>query len=71
LILNKEPIVIFKRNCHVTEKSEAIACARRSWSSRLKCGESKKKNRKSWRDEEEVRHKGSLAQKRFRYFRFR
>jgi hypothetical protein len=30
LIRNEKPIVLFERNCHVTDKSEAIACARRS-----------------------------------------
>jgi hypothetical protein len=31
----EKPIVLFENNCHVTEKSEAIACARRCWSSQL------------------------------------
>jgi hypothetical protein len=35
LIRNEKPIVLFERNCHVTEKSEAIVCARRCRSSRL------------------------------------
>jgi hypothetical protein len=30
-----EPIVLFERHCHVTKKSEAIACARICRSSRL------------------------------------
>jgi arginine/lysine/ornithine decarboxylase len=29
LIHKEKQIVLFDRNCHVTEKSEAIACARR------------------------------------------
>jgi hypothetical protein len=29
LTRNEKPIVLLERNCHVTEKSEAIACARR------------------------------------------
>jgi hypothetical protein len=29
-IRNEKPIVLFERNCHVTEKSEAIACERSS-----------------------------------------
>jgi hypothetical protein len=28
LIRNEKTIVLFKRHCHLTEKSEAIACAR-------------------------------------------
>jgi hypothetical protein len=36
VIHNKKPIVLFDKNCHVTEKSEAIACARRCRSSQLK-----------------------------------
>jgi hypothetical protein len=36
LIRNKKKtIVLFERNCHLTEKSEAIACASRCRSSRL------------------------------------
>jgi hypothetical protein len=35
LIRNEKPIVLFERHCHATEKSEAIACARRCRSSRL------------------------------------
>jgi hypothetical protein len=35
LIRNKKTIVLFERNCHATEKSEAIACARRCRSHRL------------------------------------
>jgi hypothetical protein len=33
-ILKEKPIVLFERHCHVTEKLEAIACARRCRSSR-------------------------------------
>jgi hypothetical protein len=33
---NEKTIVLFERHCHVTEKSEAIACARICWSSWLK-----------------------------------
>jgi hypothetical protein len=29
LIHNKKTIVLFERHCHMNEKSEAIACARR------------------------------------------
>jgi hypothetical protein len=35
LIRNEEPIVLFEKHCHATEKSEDIACARRYKSSRL------------------------------------
>jgi hypothetical protein len=35
LIRNEKPIVFFERSCHVTEKSEAIAFARRCRSSQL------------------------------------
>jgi hypothetical protein len=35
LIRNKKPIVHFERNCHATEKSEAIACTRRCRSFQL------------------------------------
>jgi hypothetical protein len=59
----KKPIVLFERNCHVTEKSEAIACARRCRSSRYQGGGSKRKKMKKWRAEEEERHMGSLTQK--------
>jgi hypothetical protein len=31
----KKTIVLFERNCHVNDKLEAIACARRCQSSRL------------------------------------
>jgi hypothetical protein len=31
----KKPIVLFERNCHVTEKAETMACARRCRSSRF------------------------------------
>jgi hypothetical protein len=47
----------------VTEKSEAIACARRCRSSRLTRWWTKKNNRKKWRAEEEERHKGLLTKK--------
>jgi hypothetical protein len=36
LIRNEKTIVLFERHCHATEKSEAVACARRCRSSRLK-----------------------------------
>jgi hypothetical protein len=49
----------------VTEKSEAIACARSWRSSRLKGGGHEKNNRKKWRAEEEERHKWSLTIKNF------
>jgi hypothetical protein len=35
LIRNKKPIILFERHCHATEKSEAIACVRRCWSSQI------------------------------------
>jgi hypothetical protein len=34
-IRNEKPIVLFERNCHATEKSEAIVCVRICQSSRL------------------------------------
>jgi hypothetical protein len=63
LICNKKPIVLFERHCHATEKSEAIACARRCRSSWLTRWWTPKNNQKKWRAEEEERHKGSLTQK--------
>jgi hypothetical protein len=63
LIRNKKTIVLFERHSHATEKSEAIACARRCWSSQLSRRRTKKNNRKKWRAEEEERHKGLLTQK--------
>jgi hypothetical protein len=49
----KKPIVLFERHCRATEKSEAIACARRCRSSRLTRWWTKKNNRKKWKAEEE------------------
>jgi hypothetical protein len=57
LIRNEKPIVLFERHCHATEKSEAIACARRCRSSRLTRRWTEKNNRKKWRAKEEERHK--------------
>jgi hypothetical protein len=48
---------------HATEKSEAIACARRCRSSRLTGWWFQKNNWIKWRAEEEERHKGPLNQK--------
>jgi hypothetical protein len=64
LIRDKKPIVLFERHCHAAEKSEAIACARRCWSSQLTRWWTKKNNRKTWRAEEEERHMGSLTPKK-------
>jgi hypothetical protein len=64
LIRNEKPIVLFERHCHATEKSEAIAYARRCRSSRLTRWWTKKNNWKKWRAEEEERHMGSLTQKK-------
>jgi hypothetical protein len=61
LIRNKKPIVLFESHCHATEKSEAIACARRCRSSRLTRRWTKKNNWKKWRAKEEERHKGLLT----------
>jgi hypothetical protein len=75
LICNKKTIGLFERHCNATEKPEAIACARRCWSSWLTSGRYKKNNRKKWRVKEEERHKGSLIQNEcmqmwiFRYFK--
>jgi hypothetical protein len=44
LIRNKKPIVLFEKHCHATEKSEAIACARRCRPSRLTRWWTKKNN---------------------------
>jgi hypothetical protein len=54
-IRNKITIVLMERQCHATEKPEAIACARRCRSSWLTRWWTQK-----WRAEEEKRHKGSL-----------
>jgi hypothetical protein len=56
-------IVFFESHCHATEKSEAIACARRCRSSQLTRWWTQKNNQKKWRAEEEERHKGSLTKK--------
>jgi hypothetical protein len=62
--LLKKTIDLFERHCHVTEKSEAIACARRSRSSRLtRCWTKKRIIGKIMRAEKEERHKGPLTQK--------
>jgi hypothetical protein len=54
LICNKKTIVLFERHCHATEKSEAIACARRCWSSRLtRWWTQKDQSEQKWRAEEE------------------
>jgi hypothetical protein len=63
LICNKKTIVLFERHCHVNEKSEAIACARRCQSSQLTGQWTKKNNQKKWRAKEEERHKGLLTPK--------
>jgi hypothetical protein len=63
LIRNEKPIVLFERHCLLTEKSEAIACARRCRSSWMAGWWLKKNNQKKWRAEEEERHKRSLTQK--------
>jgi hypothetical protein len=64
LICTEKPIILFERHCHATEKSEAIASAKRCRSSRLKRGgPEKKNNRKNGGGKEEERHKGSLTQK--------
>jgi hypothetical protein len=56
---DQKPIVLFERHCHATEKSEAIACARRWRSSRLaRWWTQKRISRKKWRAKEEERHKG-------------
>jgi hypothetical protein len=58
----KKTIVLFDRHCHGTEKSKAIACARRCRSSRLKRGGGPQKNNwKNWRTKEEEKHKESLT----------
>jgi hypothetical protein len=57
LIRNEKPFVLFDRHCHATEKSEAIACARRCRSSRLaRWWTQKRIIGKKWRAEEEERH---------------
>jgi hypothetical protein len=63
LICNKKKtIVLFERQCHVTKKSEEIACARRCRSSQLTRWW--KNNQKKCRaKEEEERHRGSLTPK--------
>jgi hypothetical protein len=63
-VTKKNPIVLFERHCQATEKSEAIACVRRCWSSWLTKWWTKKNNRKKWRAEEEERHKGLLTKKK-------
>jgi hypothetical protein len=49
---------------HVTVKSEAIACARRCWSSRLTGWWTRKEKQKKWRAQKEERHKGLLTPKK-------
>jgi hypothetical protein len=58
LIRNKKNIVLFERHCHATEKSQAIACARRCRSSRLTGWLTWKEFSKKWMAKEEERHKG-------------
>jgi hypothetical protein len=48
LIHSKKTIVLFERHCHGTEKSEAIACARRCWSSPVNKMVDPKKN--NWKN---------------------
>jgi hypothetical protein len=52
---------LFERNCHVTEKSEAITYARICGHLGKQGGGSKKNNQKKWRAKEEERHKGLLT----------
>jgi hypothetical protein len=59
LIRNEKRIVLFERHCNATEKSEAIACAKRCRSSRLARWWTRK-----WRAKEVERHKGSLTPKK-------
>jgi hypothetical protein len=64
LIRNEKPIVLFERNCHAIEKSEAVACARRCWPSQLTRWWNKKRIvGKKWRAKEEETHKGPLTPK--------
>jgi hypothetical protein len=63
LIRNEKPIVLFERNCHATEKSEAIACAMRCLVSRVV--DPKRIIGKEWRAKEEERHNGLLTHKKF------
>jgi hypothetical protein len=53
----QKPIVLFARNCHATEKPEAIAHARRCWSSWLTEWWTKKRMIGT-KTEEEERHTG-------------
>jgi hypothetical protein len=56
------PFILINRSFHATEKSEAIACARRCRSSRLTRWWTQKEYSEKWRaEEEEERHKGSLT----------
>jgi hypothetical protein len=65
LIHNEKPIVLFERHCHVTEKSEAIVCARSCRSSWFnKVVDPKRIIGKKWRAKEEERHKVSLTPKK-------
>jgi hypothetical protein len=59
LILNENPIDLFERNCHATEKSEAMHV--KGYDGHPSGGH-KKNNRKKLRAKEE-RHKGSLTPK--------
>jgi hypothetical protein len=47
LIRNEKPIVLFERHCCVTEKSEAIACARTCSHPDKQGGGPKKNNQKN------------------------
>jgi hypothetical protein len=64
LISDEKPIVLFERHCHATEKSEAIACARRCRSSRLTGRWTQKNYQKKGRAEQEERHKGLATPKK-------
>jgi hypothetical protein len=60
----KNQLFSFERHCHVTEKSEAIACARSCRSSRLTRWWTQKVLSEKRRAKEEERHKGLLIKKR-------
>jgi hypothetical protein len=54
----KKNVVLIERHCRATEKSEAIACARRCGSSRLARWWTQKRITGKRRPEEEERYKG-------------
>jgi hypothetical protein len=61
MIRNKKPILLFERNCHVHEKSEAIASCKEMPVTPVNKVVDKKNSWKMGAEEEKERHSGSLT----------